>query len=277
MDIFHWGEHLLLSNGFNNARQEIEWMLCDLLNIRRSDIYVKFGKKISKNNIENLQEWINQRLQKTPVQYITGKTEFYGHEISVSPDVFIPRPETERLVDVAIDTIKNLSNPKVLEVGTGSGCISIAIGSAKKDANILSLDISAPALKVAKMNTKKNNISNVKFEKLDFLKSIPKGKYDLIISNTQYISKYEIKKIMLDVRKYEPEIALTDNNDGLQFYHRFCDNVRKLIKGKGTLILEVGIDSHPMRVFEIFHSSGFDNIDLISDYNGDLRVLKIEI
>ena len=86
-----------------------------------------------------------------------------------------------------------------------------------------------------------------------------------------------MKKIMLDVKKYEPEIALTDNHDGLQFYRRFCDIVRKLIKGKGTLILEVGIDSHPMRVFEIFHSSGFDNIDLISDYNGDLRVLKIEI
>ena len=229
-------------------------MICDLLKIRRSDIYVKFGKKISKNNIENLKEWINQRLQKTPVQYITGKTEFYGHEISVSPDVLIPRPETERLVDVAIDTIKNLSNPKVLEVGTGSGCISIAIGSAKKDANILSLDISAAALKVAKMNTIKNNISNVKFEKLDFLRSIPKGEYDLVISNPPYISKYEIKKIMLDVRKYEPEIALTDNNDGLQFYRRFCDNVRKLIKGKGSLILVVGIDSHPMRVFEIFHS-----------------------
>ena len=127
------------------------------------------------------------------------------------------------------------------------------------------------------MNTIKNNISNVKFEKLDFLRSIPKGEYDLVISNPPYISKYEIKKIMLDVRKYEPEIALTDNNDGLEFYRRFCDNVRKLIKGKGTLILEVGIGSHPMRVFEIFHSSGFDNIDLISDYNGDLRVLKIEI
>ena len=277
MNIFHWGEHLLLANGFNNARQDIEWMLCDLLKIRRSDIYVKFEEKITKNNVADLKEWINQRLKKTPVQYITGKTEFYGHEISVSPDVFIPRPETERLVDLAVDRIKNLSNPKVLEIGTGTGCISIAIGSAKKDATILSLDISVAALKVAKINTIKNNISNIKFQKLDFLKSIPKGKYDLIISNPPYISKYEMKKIMLDVKKYEPEIALTDNHDGLQFYRRFCDIVRKLIKGKGTLILEVGIDSHPMRVFEIFHSSGFDNIDLISDYNGDLRVLKIEI
>ena len=118
------------------------------------------------------------------------------------------------MVDVAIDTIKNLSNPKILEVGTGSGCISIAIGSAKKNANILSVDISAAALKLAKINSKKNNISNVKFEKLDFLRSIPKGQYDLVISNPPYISKYDMKKIMLDVRKYEPEIALTDNNDG---------------------------------------------------------------
>ena len=276
-DIIHWGENLLLSNGFNDAKQEIEWMLCDLLKFKRSDIYANIGERISKSNVTDLKEWINQRIKNKPVQYITGKTEFYGHEISVSPHVLIPRPETERLVDVAIDTIKNLSNPKVLEVGTGSGCISIAIGSAKKDANILSLDISAAALKVAKMNTKKNNISNVKFEKLDFLRSIPKGEYDLVISNPPYISKYEIKKIMLDVRKYEPEIALTDNNDGLKFYRRFCDNVKKLIKKRGSLILEVGIGSHPMRAFEIFYSSGFKKIELIPDYNGDLRVLKIEI
>ena len=82
---------------------------------------------------------------------------------------------------------------------------------------------------------------------------------------------------MLDVRKYEPKIALTDKSDGLEFYRRFCDNVKKLIKRKGFLILEVGIGSHPMRAFEIFYSSGFKKIELIPDYNGDLRVLKIEI
>ena len=277
MDIFHWGEHLLLSNGFNNARQEIEWMLCDLLKIDRSDIYLKINSKISKRNFLKLKEWINQRLKNKPLQYITGKTEFYGHQISVSPDVLIPRPETERLVDIAIDTIKNLSKPKILEVGTGSGCISIALGSAKKDANILSLDVSDSALEIAKINTKKNNISNIKFLKLDFLESIPKGQYDLIISNPPYISKNEMKEIMLDVKEFEPKIALTDNNDGLEFYRRFSNKAKKMINEKGSLILEVGIGSHPIRVREIFHSSGFNKIDLISDYNGDPRVIKIEV
>ena len=276
-DIIHWGENLLLSNGFNDAKQEIEWMLCDLLKFKRSDIYANFSVRISKSNVRALKEWINQRLKNKPLQYITGKTEFYGHQISVSPDVLIPRPETERLVDIAIDTIKNLSKPKILEVGTGSGCISIALGSAKKDANILSLDVSDSALEIAKINTKKNNISNIKFLKLDFLESIPKGQYDLIISNPPYISKNEMKEIMLDVKEFEPKIALTDNNDGLEFYRRFSNKAKKMINEKGSLILEVGIGSHPIRVREIFHSSGFNKIDLISDYNGDPRVIKIEV
>ena len=277
LDIIHWGENLLVSNGFKNVRQEIEWMLCDLLKIDRSDIYLKINRKISKKNFSKLKEWINQRLKNKPLQYITGKTEFYGHQISVTPDVLIPRPETERLVDIAIDTIKNLSKPKILEVGTGSGCISIALGSAKKDANILSLDVSDSALEIAKINTKKNNISNIKFLKLDFLESIPKGQYDLIISNPPYISKNEMKEIMLDVKEFEPKIALTDNNDGLEFYRRFSNKAKKMINEKGSLILEVGIGSHPIRVREIFHSSGFNKIDLISDYNGDPRVIKIEV
>ena len=277
LDIIHWGENLLVSNGFKNVRQEIEWMLCDLLKIDRSDIYLKINSKISKKNFSKLKEWINQRLKNKPLQYITGKTEFYGHQISVSPDVLIPRPETERLVDIAIDTIKNLSKPKILEVGTGSGCISIALGSAKKDANILSLDVSDSPLEIAKINTKKNNISNIKFLKLDFLESIPKGQYDLIVSNPPYISKNEMKEIMLDVKEFEPKIALTDNNDGLEFYRRFSNKAKKMINGKGSLILEVGIGSHPTRVREIFHSSGFNKIDLISDYNGDPRVIKIEV
>ena len=277
LDIIHWGENLLVSNGFRNVRQEIEWMLCDLLKIDRSDIYLKINRKISKKNFSKLKGWINQRLKNKPLQYITGKTEFYGHQISVSPDVLIPRPETERLVDIAIDTIKNLSKPKILEVGTGSGCISIALGSAKKDANILSLDVSDSALEIAKINTKKNNISNIKFLKLDFLESIPKGQYDLIISNPPYISKNEMKEIMLDVKEFEPKIALTDNNDGLEFYRRFSNKAKKMINEKGSLILEVGMGSHPIRVREIFHSSGFNKIDLISDYNGDPRVIKIEV
>ena len=277
LDIIHWGENLLVSNGFKNVRQEIEWMLCDLLKIDRSDLYLKINNKISKRNFSKLKEWINQRLKNKPLQYITGKTEFYGHQISVSPDVLIPRPETERLVDIAIDTIKNLSKPKILEVGTGSGCISIALGSAKKDANILSLDVSDSALEIAKINTKKNNISNIKFLKLDFLESIPKGQYDLIISNPPYISKNEMKEIMLDVKEFEPKIALTDNNDGLEFYRRLSNKAKKMINEKGSLILEVGIGSHPIRVREIFHSSGFNKIDLISDYNGDPRVIKIEV
>ena len=273
----HWGENYLLSNGFKEARDEIEWLLCDLMHYKRSDLYLNSEQKVNQNKVSCFNEWLNQRIKNKPVQYITGRTEFYGNEISVSPEVLIPRMETEKLVEVAIDSLKTLSRPKVLEVGTGSGCIAIAIGSARKDAKILSIDISTSALEIAKNNVRVNKISNVTFSKLDFMKETPKGEYDLIVSNPPYISKYEMNTIMSDVSHYEPHIALTDNEDGLEFYRRFCGIAKKLSKKDGKMILEVGLGSHPIKAFNIFNSSDFNKIDLIPDYNGALRVLKIEI
>jgi len=169
LDIIHWGEDYLLSNGFKEARDEIEWLLCDLMHYKRSDLYLHSEQKITHSKVSCFKEWVNQRLKNKPVQYITGRTEFYGNEISVSPKVLIPRMETEKLVEVAIDSIKTSSRPKVLEVGTGSGCIAIAIGSARKDAKIKSIDISTSALEIAKNNVRMNEISNVNRSKINCL------------------------------------------------------------------------------------------------------------
>ena len=277
IDLIKHGQNFLQKNGFSNSNHEIERLLCDLLNYNRSDLYIRSNEKVSNNQINQLSDWINQRINRKPLQYITGYTEFYGNKISVSPNVLIPRPETERVVDIALDCIKEFRKPKILDVGTGSGCISIAIAKKRRDADILSIDISEEALSKAIYNAKLNNVNSITFSKTDFLNEFPKEHFDLIISNPPYISKNEMETIMTDVKNFEPDIALTDNDDGLEFYRRFCDISNQLMKRKSFMILEVGLGQHPLKAHNIFSLAGFNKLELIPDYNNDLRVLKIQI
>ena len=277
IDLIKHGQNFLQKNGFSNSNHEIERLLCDLLNYNRSDLYIRSNEKVSNNQINQLSDWINQRINRKPLQYITGYTEFYGNKISVSPNVLIPRPETERVVDVALDCIKEFRKPKILDVGTGSGCISIAIAKKRRDADILSIDISEEALSKAIYNAKLNNVNSITFSKTDFLNEFPKEQFDLIISNPPYISKNEMETIMTDVKNFEPDIALTDNDDGLEFYRRFCDISNQLMNRKSFMILEVGLGQHPLKVHNIFSLAGFNKLELIPDYNNDLRLSLIHI
>ena len=162
-------------------------------------------------------------------------------------------------------------------MGTGSGCISISIALMRGDAKILSIDISQNALNKAQENSDYHKTNNVKFLNLDFLKEIPSERFDIIVSNPPYIPLEEMKNIMIDVKEYEPKIALTDFNDGLVFYDRFADLGSKLLKKEGWMVLEVGIDDHPEKVTKLFKSKGYSNIELVSDYNKDKRVLTVKI
>ena len=277
IDLIKWGEDYFKKHKFDSPKQEIEWLLCDLLDHKRVDLYINFEQKVPNDKLALLKKWIKKRLKRMPLQYITGVTEFYGNKYFLNDDVLIPRPETERLVDISLDCINKLSHPRILEVGTGSGCISISIALMRGDAKILSIDISQNALNKAQENSDYHKTNNVKFLNLDFLKEIPSERFDIIVSNPPYIPLEEMKNIMIDVKEYEPEIALTDFNDGLVFYDRFADLGSKLLKKEGWMVLEVGIDDHPEKVAKLFKSKGYSNIELVSDYNKDKRVLKVKI
>ena len=277
IDILNWGEDYFKLKGFESPKQEIEWLLCDLLNYKRIDLYVQFEQPIHRPQLKQLKEWIKRRIGREPLQYITGKTEFYGYKFIITPDVLIPRPETERVVDVALHKIGNIKNPKVLDVGSGSGCIAIAIGAEKKDALILSVDISEGAIRKAKKNAVLNELSNIEFQVMDILKDIPDGPFDLLVSNPPYIPEEEMRETMPEVHQYEPKIALTDERDGLTFYRRFAKIGKSLIKPGGSMVLEVGLGEHPAKAVDIFQSAGYSQLELIPDYNSDERVLKIQI
>jgi|TARA_Y100000758_G_scaffold221554_1_gene159857 release factor glutamine methyltransferase len=277
IDILNWGEDYFKIKGFESPKQEIEWLLCDLLNYKRIDLYVQFEQPIHRPQLKQLKEWIKRRIGREPLQYITGKTEFYGHKFNITVDVLIPRPETERVVDVALYSIGNIKTPKVLEVGSGSGCIAIAMGAERNDALIESVDVSESAITQAEKNADLNELSNIDFKVMDFLKEIPEGRFDLLVSNPPYIPEKEMSETMPEVHQYEPKIALTDERDGLTFYRRFAEVGKSLIKPGGWMVLEVGLGKHPSKAVDIFQTAGYTQLELIPDYNSDERVLKIQI
>ena len=277
IDIIDWAESYFKDKDFENPRIEIEWLLRYLLKCSRLDLYLRFEEPLSQSQLFILRTWIKRRVSREPLQYITEHLDFYGREFFIGPGALIPRPETEMLIDIALDKLGNIDSPNILDVGTGSGCIAITLGLEISSANVLGVDISMDALTIANKNKKKLFAGDVSFEQIDILKSIPVDKYDILISNPPYITKDEISSIDTDIKDFEPIIALTDNKDGLTFYRRFAKIALDIVNTGGGLILEVGQKSHPEKAKNIFNKMGFHNTKLIKDYNGDNRVLLIQV
>jgi release factor glutamine methyltransferase len=277
IDLINWAESYFKEKGFENPKAEIEWLLRALLNCNRMDVYLRFEEPLSQTQLATLRAWVKRRLKKEPLQYITGSCDFYGREFSVNKHVLIPRSETERLIDIAIDKLKSIKSQNILDVGTGSGCIATTLGLELPESTVLGLDISDAAIGIANENKEKLSVGNVSFQELDFLSTIPDGPFDLLVSNPPYIPQSEMDGLMKDVRDFEPTIALTDEKDGLTFYQRFAEIGKDLAKTGGWIILEVGLGEHPQKVKAIFENTGYGEPKLIKDYNGNDRVLVVEI
>lgn len=197
----------------------------------------------------NLEEIVKRIKDYYPIQYLIGNVSFYGYPIEVTQDVLIPRFETEYLVEKVLKRIKKLDHPKVLDIGTGSGCISIALAK-NKEGNYTAWDISEKALKIAKKNAQQNEVS-ITFEKVDILHDEKTFPYDIIISNPPYIAEDEV--VAKEVA-YEPSIALYADNHGLAFYQKILE---KISQSQASLKLIA---------FEIGYLQGQALIDLTNNY-----------
>ncbi len=266
-----------LVHSLEDNKQEAEWLLSSLLNCSKSELYLQ-KNELSEKQCELFQDWISRRILGEPAQYIAGWTEFYGHRFNVNKSVLIPRSETERLVDVAIDTLQELEKHQIVDIGTGSGCIAISVAAEIPSASVLGLDISPEALVTAEENASINKLLNVQFLQTDFLQFTPSEPvYDGLLMNPPYIPTNEMDTLMKEVRDYEPDLALTDHEDGLTFYRHLADTAQKWVRPGGWLILEVGLGEHPQKAITCFDTKGFAQLELIADFNTDDRILKVQV
>jgi release factor glutamine methyltransferase len=221
---------------------------------------------------------LKRRISGEPLQYILGSTEFMGLEFKVDPRALIPRPETEILVSTALEKLNSRGQVlphKILDLGTGSGCIAVAIAKLLPQALIWATDISAGALQLAKENADKHRVK-IKFLRSDIFKGLSKdqAKFDLIISNPPYISREDFYGLAKEI-SFEPVLALAGGVDGLNFYRRIINQATGHLKEGGFLILEMGLGQRRSIENILKKSKNFEIIEVIKDYNHIERVLVL--
>ena len=260
------------------------------LGLSSADIALQHDLKVRSDDLYFFLAAISELKQEKPVQYILGSTEFYGLPFKVSKDVLIPRPETEELVDwvltdivVSKDESKERIELNILDIGTGSGCIAIALAKSLPNSRVYALDLSDKALEIAKHNAILNNVS-VLFLQQDILnlERITDSKmdslhFDIIVSNPPYVRELEKQKINKNVIDYEPHLALFVKDDNpLQFYDKIAEIAKKQLSKKGILFLEVN-QYLGENTKELLKKKGFSNIELRKDLYSNDRMIKASI
>jgi len=273
LDLIKWGEDYFLSKGISNAKLEVEWFLCHILNCQRIDLYVQFEEPLMKNELFQFKEMLKRRITGEPFQHILGRSDFYGRDFIVNKHVLIPRPETELIIELLK---KRTAVESILEIGTGSGCIATTISLENLASTIIATDISREALNTATKNASQFSVENITFKVHDFLNTGINSKFDGIISNPPYIGNNEMSDLQTEVKEYDPNIALTDNADGLSFYRRFAELGPSILNNNGFMFLEFGGEHQVEAITNIFASNEF-NIKFHNDLQGDARVLEINL
>ena len=254
-------------------KKKSELLIEDILGINKSDIYTK-NYYIPHEKIELLEHAFSQLKENTPVQHILGKSYFYNDEFFTPPGTFIPRPETELIVDCIRNDFSRLEKKNVLEIGSGTGCLSISIAKLYKNFSITGIDISEKAIETSITNAKKLNCSNIKFVKQDFFK-MNFNRYDIVISNPPYLALEEVGFLDESVKNHDPLMALSDNKDGLSFYKFFVNNIDLFLEKDGCMYFEIPNSSITEIIIELVKNNQKINSKIFKDFEGNNRVIKI--
>ena len=273
--LLNWTVNYFKTKGIESARLDAEILLADVLKQERIYLYVHFDEPMQKDELAKFREYVAKRAKHIPVAYIIGEREFMGLPFKVTSDTLIPRPDTEILVESAINNIDKEASIDIVDIGTGSGAIILSLLHNLPKANGYSVDISAKAVKVAEENSKSLNLADrCKFFVGDLFAPFDDKKiaFDVIVSNPPYIPLKDIVGLESDVKDYEPLSALTDNGDGLSYYKRLLSEGKIYLKDGGFIGLEVGIYQADI-VGQIALDNGWKNIQIIKDYAGIDRVV----
>jgi len=277
IDIIKWGTEYLASKGVESPRLNCELMICYVLKTNRLGVYTNFEKPLSKPELELLRSCFSRRAVREPIQYITGTVNFMGYELMVNKNVLIPRPETEELVDLCLKNITPRAKQRILDIGSGSGCIAIALADRHPDAEVISIDIDAGAISIAEKNAKSHNLENVQFKLLDILSADLSsiGTFDIIISNPPYISNADYELLEPELRVYEPKISLTDFSDGLTFYRLYASIYKSLLNENGKFFLELGF-GQGNEVKMLFENMRYQ-VEIFKDMSGIERFIEGQV
>ena len=277
--LLNWVRQFLTDKEIDSPRLSAELLLSYVLGLKRIELYTQYNKVVEKPELDKLRELVSRAGQHEPIAYLVGKTEFYSMELNVTPDCMIPRPETELLVQRAIEFLRTRNGPQyVCDLCTGSGCIAVAIAKNFPNAKIIATDICDTALAVAATNVEKHNLQ----DKITLLSGdlfdpiIPQldvGKFDLIVCNPPYVSSGEYEKLDKNVRDYEPRLALFAGDDGLDIYRRIIEKVDSFLKPDAALILEIGY-AQGHAITELLKQTGvFAGIKIERDFHNNDRVV----
>lgn len=259
------------------ARRDAELLLLHILRKTHPDrnrawLIAHTDSEVLPDAGNELDELIERRLRGEPIQYIAGKTEFYGLSFRVTPDVLIPRPETEHVVETTIELAAQFSDPHIVDVGCGSGAIGVALAHSLPGARMTATDISSPALAIARDNAKSNGVADrIRFIQGDLLARLAGERFDIVASNPPYVAFADRESLAVEVRDYEPAQALFAGQAGLDVIRRLIPEAHQALVPGGFLVMEIGHDqSWPVR--ELLRDAGFEAISFVDDLQGIPRV-----
>lgn len=277
--LLNWITEHFTEKGLDSPRLNAELLLSHVLDMKRIELYTQFDKPLSKKQLDELHGLVRRAGQNEPIAYLVGKTEFYSLQLNVAPDCMIPRPETELLVERAIEFLRKRTGGQfVCDLCTGCGCIAVAIAKNYPAAHILATDISDAALAVAAQNLEKYELQGrIQLRCGDLfdpiMPQLDVSKFDLIVCNPPYVSAAEYEKLDKNIKDYEPKSALFAGEDGLDIYRRIAEKVDQFLKPDAALMLEIGY-GQGQAVRELLDQTGvFGEIKIERDFSDNDRVV----
>ncbi|MBN2505607.1 MAG: peptide chain release factor N(5)-glutamine methyltransferase [Verrucomicrobia bacterium] len=278
LEVIQRSSEFLARKGVDSPRLQVELLLAHVLQVPRLKLYLSFDRVLGVAELDRLRVLVQRRGRREPLQHILGTVSFCGLELAVDGRVLIPRPETELLAEAGWRWLGALavSEPLALDVGTGSGCLAIALAVRCPRAQVHALDISPGALSVARQNARRHAVDGrIRFHEGDGLAAVPAGlRFDLIVSNPPYIPSCELAMLQPEVREYDPVLALDGGPDGMAFYRRLAGEAPPFLAGAGRLMVEFG-DGQSGVLEELFRAQKWVVEGVTPDYAGRPRHLTV--
>jgi release factor glutamine methyltransferase len=272
------GAEVLRKAGVPGARREAGSLLSHVLGKDRTFLISHAENLIADGQMNEFRECVERRAQGEPIQYITGSQDFFGLEFKVTPDVLIPRPETELLVEIALKLIDDEdTDPQICDVGTGSGCIAITLLRQRPLAHSIALDVSEAAIRIAKENASRHSVNDrISFVVSDCFQSLAEvPPFDLIVSNPPYVSAEALDGLQREVRDHEPRVALSPGLDGLSVIRRLLQEAADFLKSDGYLLIEIGFDQ-AAAVEGLIDADVWRLLEIYPDLQGIHRIVALQ-